>query len=341
MLKNNLFLDALEGRDTERAPVWLMRQAGRTLKEYRELRAQAGSFIRLVKTPQYAAEATVQPVDILGVDAAILFSDILVIPEAMGLPYEMEETKGPFFPKTVCSEHDIHQLKIASGDEYGYVMEAICHTLKKLDGRVPLIGFCGAPWTLFAYMVEGKGSKTFSKAKKMLFSEPGASEKLLEKITMSCISYLKDQVKAGVHAVQIFDSWAGVLGPYHYQKFVVPYLKTMVDELKTLVPVILFCKDAHHSLEALAALGPHALGLDWTIDPVLARTVAGERITLQGNLDPCILYAGEEVIKEETERMLRRFGKKRYICNLGHGVYPDVEAEKIKFFIKTVKNFNF
>lgn len=341
MLTNTLLIDALHGKEVPRVPVWLMRQAGRTLKEYRQLREEAGSFIRMVKNPHYASEATLQPVDIVGVDAAILFSDILVIPEAMGLPYEMEEKKGPYFPQTIKTVHDVNKLCIPGESEYGYVTEAVRLTLKKLNGRVPLIGFSGAPWTLFAYMVEGKGSKTFSTAKKFLFSEPDLADKLLEKITLSCIQYLKDQVKAGVHAVQIFDSWAGVLGPYHYQSRILPFMKMLVDELKNDIPVIVFAKDGHHSLKALAELRPHGLGLDWTIDPVLARKTAGNNITLQGNLDPCVLYASLEFIESETKQMLKAFGKHRYICNLGHGVYPDVEAEKIKHFVNVVKNNTF
>jgi uroporphyrinogen decarboxylase len=339
MLKNNLLMDALHGKEVPRVPVWLMRQAGRTLKEYRQLREEAGSFIEMVKNPHFASEATLQPVDILGVDAAILFSDILVIPEAMGLPYEMEEKKGPFFPQTIKTEQDINKLNMAGENEYGYVTEAVRMTLKKLHGRVPLIGFSGAPWTLFAYMVEGKGSKTFSLAKKFLFSEPALADKLLEKITRSCIQYLKDQIRAGVHAVQIFDSWAGVLGPHHYQSRILPYMKMLVDELKNDVPVIVFAKDGHHSLKELAELKPHGLGLDWTIAPIQARKTAGSNITLQGNLDPCVLYAASEVIEAEAKQMLDAFGKHRYICNLGHGVYPDVDVEKIKYFVRVVKEY--
>jgi uroporphyrinogen decarboxylase len=339
MLKNTLLIDALHGKEVPRVPVWLMRQAGRTLQEYRQLREEAGSFISMVKNPHYASDATLQPVDILGVDAAILFSDILVIPEAMGLPYEMEEKKGPFFPQTIKTANDINKLNVAGENEYGYVTEAVRMTLKKLNGRVPLIGFSGAPWTLFAYMVEGKGSKTFSSAKKFLFTEPALADKLLEKITRSCIQYLKDQVKAGVHAVQIFDSWAGVLGPNHYQNRILPFMKMLVDELKNDIPIIVFAKDGHHSLNRLAELRPHGLGLDWTIDPLAARKTAGKNITLQGNLDPCVLYSSLEVIEAETKQMLEAFGKHRYICNLGHGVYPDVESEKIKHFVKVVKEY--
>jgi uroporphyrinogen decarboxylase len=341
MLKNTLLIDALHGKEVPRVPVWLMRQAGRTLKEYRQLREEAGSFIQMVKNPHFASEATLQPVDILGVDAAILFSDILVIPEAMGLPYEMEEKKGPFFPQTIKTEQDINKLNIAGENEYGYVTEAVRMTLKKLDGRVPLIGFSGAPWTLFAYMLEGKGSKAFSLAKKFLFSESALADQLLEKITRSCIQYLKDQVRAGVHAIQIFDSWAGVLGPHHYQSRILPFMKMLVDELKFEVPVIVFAKDGHHSLNKLAELRPHALGLDWAIEPVLARNIVGKDITLQGNLDPCLLYASYEIIEYETKKMLDAFGKYRYVCNLGHGVYPDVEVEKIKHFVNIVKNYSY
>jgi len=337
--QNNLLLLALEGKEVPRVPVWLMRQAGRTLKEYGEVRKEAGSFIKMVKTPELASEVTVQPVTILNVDAAIIFSDILVIPEAMGLPYTMIEEKGPFFPNTVQSEKEVNSLRIAQPEDYQYVTEAIQLTRKKLNNRVPVIGFCGAPWTLFAYMVEGKGSKTFSRAKSLLFSDRKTSQCLLEKITQSCINYLKSQIKAGVHAVQIFDSWAGVLGPKVYQECVIPFLKIMVEEISPLAPVILFCKDAHHSLKNLCHLKPACIGLDWTIDPKTARSIAGKEITLQGNLDPCILYASEETIRSETRQMIQEFGPQRYICNLGHGLYPDIDVEKIRIFIETVKNY--
>src|SRR4051812_2434457 len=223
-LKNDLILRAARGEKVERTPVWLMRQAGRILPEYREVRAKMGGFKELVETPEFACEVTIQPVDILGVDAAIIFSDILVIPEAMGLPYQMIEAKGPWFEKTIKTANDIEQLRIAQPEDLHYVMDALKLTKKGLDGRVPLIGFAGAPWTIFAYMIEGSGSKTFSKAKKFLYTEPALSHKLLQKITDSTINYLKGQIAAGADMLQLFDSWAGVLSPEQYNEFALKYI---------------------------------------------------------------------------------------------------------------------
>jgi len=340
MLQNDLILRAARGEKTERTPVWLMRQAGRVLPEYREVRAKMGGFIELVKTPEFAAEVTVQPVDILGVDAAIIFSDILVIPEAMGLPYTMVEARGPWFEKTIQSAGDVEKLRIANGDEdLSYVCEAIRQAKKALNDRVPLIGFSGAPWTLLAYMVEGSGSKTFSKAKKFLYTEPKLAHALLEKITQSTINYLKAQVKAGADMLQIFDSWAGVLSPQHYREFALPYISRICNEVHSLVPVTVFAKDAFFIRKELGSINCQTIGLDWTMDIRESRALIGPGKTLQGNADPCLLYSDFEVIKTETEKMLRAFGPDRHIANLGHGLYPDLEKEKVKFFVDTVKNF--
>lgn len=340
MLQNDLILRAARGEKTERTPVWLMRQAGRVLPEYREVRAKMGSFIDLVKTPEFAAEVSVQPVDILGVDAAIIFSDILVIPEAMGLPYQMLESRGPWFEHTIKTEADVNKLRVANGEEdLSYVCDAIKLTKTALSGRVPLIGFAGAPWTLLAYMVEGSGSKTFSKAKKFLYTEPRLAHMLLEKITESTIHYLKAQVKSGADMLQIFDSWAGILSPAHYREFALPYIARICDELHQLVPVTVFAKDAFFVRTELGKLNCHTIGLDWTMDIAESRALVGNAKTLQGNADPCLLYADFEVIKSETEKMLRTFGPDRYIANLGHGLYPDLEKEKVKFFVDTIKDF--
>jgi uroporphyrinogen decarboxylase len=338
MLKNDLLLRAVRGESVERAPVWLMRQAGRVLPEYRATRARAKNFVDFVKNPELAAEVTVQPVDLLGVDAAIIFSDILVIPEAMGLPYEMVEAKGPRFPETIKSAADVDKLRVAEATDLEYVMKALSQTKKALDGRVPLIGFCGAPWTLLAYMVEGSGSKTFSKAKAFLYTQPEAAHRLLEKITASCINYMKGQVAAGADLLQIFDSWAGVLSEKMYYEFSLRYISMICDALSPRVPVTVFAKDAHYAVEKIAATSCSTIGLDWTISPEKARKAAGNK-TLQGNADPCLLYADDKKIVEETEAMLRSFGKQRYICNLGHGLYPDLEKEKVKLFVETVKGF--
>ena len=341
-LQNDLILRAARGEKTERTPVWLMRQAGRVLPEYREVRAKMGGFIELVKTPEFAAEVTVQPVDILGVDAAIIFSDILVIPEAMGLPYKMVEARGPWFEHTIKTEADVQKLRVADGvDDLAYVCEAIRQTKKALNGRVPLIGFAGAPWTILAYMVEGSGSKTFSKAKKFLYTQPVLAHDLLEKITRSTINYLKAQIAAGADMVQLFDSWAGILSPEQYREFALKYIAQICKEIHPLVPVTVFAKDAHFIRRELGSIDCDTIGLDWTMDIAESRKLIGEHKTLQGNADPCLLYADFETIKTETEKMLRAFGPHRHIANLGHGLYPDLEKEKVKFFVETVKNFRF
>lgn len=337
MLKNDILLRAAKGENTERVPIWLMRQAGRILKEYREVRSSVDGFKALVKNPELICEVTIQPVDILKVDAAIIFSDILVIPEAMGLNYEMIESKGPFFPNTIQSKEDINKLTIDVLDNLKYVFDSIILTKKTLDNRVPLIGFAGAPFTILCYMIEGKGSKTFSNAKKFLYTQPVLAHQLLDKITNATIAYLKQQIVCGADIVQVFDSWAGVLGKALYQTFALPYMKKIVDAIDE-VPTILFAKDAHYIIEDFAQSSCSVIGLDWTIDILLARQQAPNK-TLQGNLDPCVLYADEETIEQEVDKMLSQFGKQKYICNLGHGVYPDINAEKAKFFVHTVKNY--
>lgn len=338
MLKNDLLLRAAKGQEVERAPVWLMRQAGRVLPEYRATRARAKNFVEFVKTPELAAEVTIQPVDILGVDAAIIFSDILVIPEAMGLPYQMIEAKGPWFEHTVKNKVDIDNLKIADAGDLDYVMQALKLTKKGLDNRVPLIGFAGAPWTLFAYMIEGSGSKTFSQAKQFLYTQPELAHALLEKITQSTINYLKGQVAAGADMLQLFDSWAGVLSESMYYEFSLNYISKICDALSPLVPVTVFAKDAHYAVSKIAETSCNSIGLDWTIDPKKARQEAGSK-TLQGNADPCLLYAGENKIISDTTAMLKAFGRQRYICNLGHGLYPDLDKEKVKLFVDVVKDY--
>ena len=338
MLENDLLLRAARGEEVERAPVWLMRQAGRVLPEYRATRARAKNFVEFVKNPELACEVTLQPVDILGVDAAIIFSDILVIPEAMGLPYQMIEAKGPWFEKTVKSLQDVEQLHVADPSDLSYVTEALRLTKTALANRVPLIGFAGAPWTIFAYMIEGSGSKTFSKAKQFLYTQPEAAHALLEKITQSTIAYLQAQVEAGADLVQLFDSWAGVLSEKMYYEFALRYISRICDALSPLVPVTVFAKDAHYALNEISKTSCSSIGLDWTMNPALSRTASGSK-TLQGNADPCLLYADDKIIIQETEKMLKAFGKDRYICNLGHGLYPDLQKEKVKLFVDTVKAY--
>ncbi len=338
MIKNDLLLRAARGEKTERTPVWLMRQAGRILKEYRDVRGSLSGFKELVETPERAAEVTVQPVDILGVDAAIIFSDILVIPEAMGLTYEMVEKKGPHFPKVIRTEKDLANVQVSDPEQLSYVYDAIKITKKELDGRVPLIGFAGAPWTIFSYMVEGGGSKTFSEARKMLYQNPALSHKLLDMITESTISYLKNQVEAGADLIQIFDSWASVLGPEHYTEFSLKYISRICDAIEE-VPVTVFAKGAWFAMEEMNGLKCRTIGLDWNTKPEEARKIFQNK-TLQGNLDPCVLYGSFEDIKRETKKMLDAFGDHPHIANLGHGVYPDTDPEKVKCFVENVKEFS-
>lgn len=337
MLTNDLILRAAKGEKVERIPVWMMRQAGRILPQYRAVRSSVNGFKALVKNPELICEVTIQPVDILDVDAAIIFSDILVIPEAMGLDYEMIESKGPLFPKTIQNIQDVNSLTTDVIPNLEYVFESIILTKQALNNRVPLIGFAGAPWTIFSYMIEGKGSKTFSQAKKMLYVNPQLAHQLLSKITTATIAYLKEQIKNGADIVQIFDSWAGVLSKAQYVEFALPYMQQIANAI-TEVPVILFAKDAHYIIEDFGKSNCDVIGLDWTIDPQKARSEAPTK-SLQGNLDPCVLYADKAIIKKETETMLRNFGTQNYICNLGHGVYPDVDFEKAKYFIEVVKEF--
>lgn len=338
-LKNDLLIRAAKGEAVERTPVWLMRQAGRILPEYRAVRESVSGFIELAQTPELAAEVTIQPVDILGVDAAIIFSDILVIPEAMGLPYEMVEKRGPWFPNTVQSAGDLKKLRVADGvDDLSYVIEAIKITKKALNGRVPLIGFAGAPWTIFAYMIEGSGSKTFSKARAMLYTEPTLSHQLLQMITDSTINYLKAQIAAGVNLIQLFDSWAGILPPDHYDEFSLRYIAQICDAINE-VPKTVFAKGAFFAREAMGQLNCETIGLDWNMGITESRKMIGDHKTLQGNLDPAALYGSDEEVRTATIRMMDQFKGGRYIANLGHGVYPDIDPAKVKVFIETVKQY--
>lgn len=336
-LQNSLLLKAALKTPVERTPVWLMRQAGRILPQYRKVREQAGDFKTLVKTPELAAEVTVQPVDILGVDAAIIFSDILVIPEAMGLDYEMEEKRGPVFPKRITQPSDLDQLRIAEASDLTYVQEAIRLTKKELNGRVPLIGFAGAPWTIFSYMIEGSGSKTFSAAKKLLYSDPGSAHRLLDMITKSTINYLRGQIAAGADIIQIFDSWAGILSPEQYNTFAVPYIARICDAI-TEVPKIVFAKGAFFARKTFNQVNCDVVGLDWNMDIEESQGLLPDK-TLQGNLDPCALYGSLDDVRRETRKMLQAFGSHPHIANLGHGLYPDTEVDKVKCFIETVKEF--
>lgn len=337
-LKNDLMLSACLGKVTERTPIWLMRQAGRVLPEYRKVREKARDFKVMVKTPELATEVTIQPVSILGVDAAIIFSDILVIPEAMGLNYEMEETKGPVFPKRITSTADLNGLHIAESDELEYVHAAIRLTKKELNGKVPLIGFAGAPWTIFSYMIEGKGSKTFSQAKKILYTQPEFAHRLLDMITQSTINYLKGQIKAGADVIQIFDSWAGILAPDQYKEFSLKYISKICDAIDE-VPKIVFAKGAFFARTEMALVKCEVVGLDWNMGITESRKMLPNKV-LQGNLDPCALYGSLHDVRKQTIRMLDEFGNEKHIANLGHGLYPDIEVDNVKCFIDTVKEYS-
>jgi uroporphyrinogen decarboxylase len=339
MSKNDLILRAATGQHVDRTPIWVMRQAGRVLKEYREVRQKAGSFKGLLFQPELAAEVTIQPVDILGVDAAILFSDILVVPEAMGLPYKMDEGKGPTFENTIRSFEDLKTISTSNiEEELQYVFKTIRLIKEQLNDRVPLIGFAGAPWTIFCYMVEGKGSKTFSISRSMIFKNPELAHALLGAITEATITYLKLQIREGCQMVQLFDSWAGVLNQSSYNEFALKYIRQICDAINE-VPVTVFSKGAFFSLEDMADLNCNTIGLDWHMDPKKTRAIFGDTKTLQGNMDPAFLYGDYAFIRQQTQKMLRDFGPQRHIANLGHGVYPDIEADKLKFFIDTVKEF--
>jgi uroporphyrinogen decarboxylase len=337
-IENDLLLRAARGEEVERTPVWLMRQAGRILPEYRAVRASLSGFKQLVETPEFACEVTLQPVDLLGVDAAIIFSDILVVPDAMGLPYKMLPGVGPAFDQTVKNASDVKRLRVADPGDLQYVTDAIRLAKKGLNGRVPLIGFAGAPWTIFCYMIEGGGSKTWSAARRMAVQNPALAHELLGMITESTIAYLKAQIEAGVDLVQIFDSWAGVLDGRTYEAFGLNYVRRICDAINE-VPVTVFAKGAYPSLKSLGELNCRTIGVDWQMDPNWVRSLVGPEKTLQGNLDPAVLYADFETIKSETTEMLRRFGGRRHIANLGHGVYPDTHPDKVRCFIETVKEF--
>ena len=338
-LDNDLLIKAALGQNVERTPVWLMRQAGRILPEYRAIRNSLSGFKELVETPHLAAEVTVQPVDILNVDAAIIFSDILVVPDAMGLSYQMIEKKGPFFEKTVQSIEDVNRLNVPDvEDNLHYVMEAIRITKRELNGRVPLIGFAGAPWTIFSYMIEGQGSKTFSKAKKMLYTNPDLAHALLQKITLTTIDYLNAQIKAGADLVQLFDSWSGILTHQQYIEFGIKYVDQICNAIND-VPVTVFSKGAYFARKELGELNCNTIGLDWNMDIEQSRKLIGPNKTLQGNLDPCVLYSDFENIEKQTNEMLCKFGKNRHIANLGHGVYPDISPDKVICFVEAVKSY--
>ncbi|MCB2204795.1 uroporphyrinogen decarboxylase [bacterium] len=343
-MKNDLLLRAARREKTERTPVWMMRQAGRYLPEYRAVRAKA-DFLTLCRTPELAAEVTIQPVDLVGVDAAIIFSDILVIPEAMGMELLVEEGKGgPRFPSPLRSEADIAKLDAAAAPErLQYVYDALALTKKQLDDRVPLIGFAGAPWTLASYAVEGGGSKNFETVKGMLYDNPTALHALLEKLTKAVSEYLVLQTKAGADIVQIFDSWAGILSKDAFLEFSLPYMMQIIEHVKANsdVPVILFAKGANACFAEMASSGADVVGLDWTVDIGEVRSLIGAHVALQGNMDPVALYSSPDSIRAEVRRILEYFGNHPgHIFNLGHGILPTVPPAHAIAMIEAVKEIS-
>ncbi len=338
-IKNDLLLKTLRHEKTDRTPVWMMRQAGRYLPQYMELRKKY-SFFERCETPELAATITLQPVDIMQVDAAILFSDILVVPKAMGLEVQMIENKGPVLPDPIKSTEDMSRIAVPDvQDKLSHVFEAIKLCKQELNNRVPLIGFAGAPWTILCYMVQGKGSKTFDEAKAFCYANPELAHRLLQMITDTTIKYLKAQALAGADVIQVFDSWGGLLGKEDFENISYPYLKQIVEVLKEIVPVIIFAKGAWQSLETMAGSGAAALGIDWCITPQHARAFAGSNIVLQGNFDPAKLLAPIPEIIKETKKMMAAFGGKLHIANLGHGILPNVPVDHARAFIDTVKNY--
>lgn len=339
-LKNDLFLRACKRKPVKRTPIWIMRQAGRYLPEYRAIREKY-DFLTMCKTPELAAEVTIQPVDILGVDAAIIFSDILVIPEAMGMKLQMIEGDGPVFDTPVRTERVANKLKLIDpSKDLKYVLDAISLTKKELDGRVPLIGFSGAPWTLLTYMVEGRGTKTFSNVKKLIYNNPELAHNLLKKLTTAVAHYLTAQIKAGANAVQIFDTWAGILSPRDYLIFALKYVNQLIAKIKrTDEPVIYFPKGVHYRMRTTADCGADVIGIDWTIDMEKARDKIGKKVAIQGNLDPNVLYAEPSFIKREAKKVLASYGKGTgHIFNLGHGILPDVAPAHAKVLVDYVRD---
>ena len=338
-IKNDLFLRALKGETVERPPVWMMRQAGRYLPEFMEIKAKYDFFTRC-QTPELASEITVQPIRRYGMDAAILFSDILVIPQAMNIEVQMKPDFGPYLPKPIRSQKDLDSVRIPDVDEaLDYVMQAIKATKEKLNDEIPLIGFAGSPWTILCYCVQGQGSKTFDKAKALCFTQPVVAHALLQKITDTTIAYLKAKVKAGVNAVQVFDSWGGMLSPTDYQEFSWQYIQQIIDALKDEIPVIAFGKGCWFALGDMAKSGASALGVDWTCSARNARYLTGGNITLQGNFDPSRLLSPPSDIKKMVTKMIDEFGKDKYIVNLGHGILPNIPVENAKAFIDAVKAY--
>jgi len=348
-MKNDLYLRALRGEKVERTPIWVMRQAGRYLPEYRATRAQAGDFLTLCKTPELACEVTMQPIDRFGLDAAILFSDILTIPDAMGLELVLEEGVGPVFNKPVRAQSDIDRLAVPDAEQdLGYVMNAVRVIRQELAGRVPLIGFTGSPWTLASYMVEGSGSKDFRRIKGLMFESPKSAHQLLQVVADSVIQYLKAQVAAGAQSLMVFDTWGGMLSTENYKAFSLSYMQQIVsaiksDEICKNVPIVLFTKGGGQWLEMMADTGCDGLGLDWTVDMEQAKARVGQRVVLQGNMDPVLMNTDAAQVEDQAIKVLEAYGHhsesdRGHIFNLGHGIQPFAKPQNMQALVQTVQS---
>ncbi|MFT6835325.1 MAG: uroporphyrinogen decarboxylase [Francisellaceae bacterium] len=343
-LTESRFIQALNGRPHDRTPVWVMRQAGRHLPEYRKIRSQVGSFMEFCRSPELACEATLQPIKRYDFDAAILFSDILTIPDAMDLGLQFKEGEGPVFSKTIRSMSDVNNIRLYdTEDNLGYVFEAIRLVKHELGDATPLIGFAGSPWTVATYMVEGRGSKQFTHVRKMLYQSPDILHALLERNTTETIRYLKEQIKAGVDAVMIFDTWGGVLTSETYELFSLSYMKKIISEIKSEykdIPVIMFTKGGGFWLKQMVCSGADALGLDWSINISEAKITVDNKVTLQGNLDPAVLYGNASLIERSVENIMTSYGEGyRHIFNLGHGIFPDIDPENVSILMEAVKKY--
>lgn len=344
-LKNDRFIRALKRQPVDRTPLWMMRQAGRYLPEYREVRAQAGDFLTLCKTPELACEVTMQPLRRYGFDAAILFSDILTIPDAMGLGLYFSEGEGPKFKSPIKTVADIDKLGVPDPNaELGYVVDAVKTIKSELNQSVPLIGFSGSPWTLATYMLEGGSSKQFKTSKTWIYNEPEAAAVLLDKLSQAVSQYLCAQIEAGADAVMVFDTWGGILPHAHYQSFSLKYMRDIVHDVKSFspdTPIVLFTKGGGQWLELIAETGCDGVGIDWTVDISQARERVGVQVALQGNMDPCLLYASPEVIEQSVADVLSGFGAGTgHVFNLGHGILPDVPPEHVSAFVEAVRNLS-
>ena len=339
-MDNNLLIEALKGSSVDRPPVWMMRQAGRYLPDFMKLKEKYDFFTRC-RTPELVTEITLMPINQIGVDAAIIFSDILVVLQAMNIEVEMREGIGPFLPNPIKDKESLNQVILPDVHEHlGYVFDAVKLTKKELNNRVPLIGFAGAPWTLFCYALQGQGSKNFNTAKAFCYQHPELAKELLQKITTTTIAYLREKVKAGADVIQLFDSWGGLLCPKDYQVFSWFYSQQIIDALSSSVPVIIFGKGCWFALPEMGKSGASAIGIDWTCSARNARYLSGGQVTLQGNFDPSKLLLPISEIKLQVKQMINEFGKESYIVNLGHGILPNVPVDHAKAFVDAVKEYN-